>query len=283
MRIGTIQSLWRYPVKSMLGEQISSTAIGQLGIPGDRGYAIRDEKAGEIRGAKNIPQLFQFSARYLATPSDTHIPLAEITLPHHTTVRTDDPTLNTQLSQALGREVTLWPRQPKDNLDHYRRAPGGLGDLRPLFGLEEGEPLPSFEGIPEEIFQYVAPLGTYFDAYPVHLLTTASLQGLSVHYPEGQFSPQRFRPNIVIATDDNRTPDLEASWKGKRLKIGPVEIAVNVPTIRCVMTTLQQGHLPKDPRILRTVVQKNAQHVGSYATIHRAGEIRVGDSVDLLS
>ena len=282
MRIGTIQSLWRYPVKSMLGEQITSTTISQLGIPGDRGYAIRDEKAGEIRGAKNIPQLFQFSARYLATPSDTHIPLAEITLPNQATVRTDDPTINTQLSQTLGREVTIWPRQPKDNREHYRRAPGGLGDLRPLFGLEEGEPLPSFEGIPEEIFQYVAPLGTYFDAYPLHFLTTASLQGLSTHYPEGQFALQRFRPNIVIATDDNSTPDLEASWKGKVLRIGSVEISIGVPTIRCVMTTLQQGTLPKDPRILRTVVKENGQHVGSYATVHNGGDLHVGDVIELI-
>jgi uncharacterized protein YcbX len=68
MRIGTIQSLGRYPVKSMLGEQLSYTSLGALGIPGGRGYAIRDERAGEIRGAKNIPQLFQFSARYLAAP-----------------------------------------------------------------------------------------------------------------------------------------------------------------------------------------------------------------------
>jgi uncharacterized protein YcbX len=111
MRIGTIQNLWRYPVKSMLGVQLSDTSLGVLGIPGDRGYAIRDERAGEIRGAKNIPQLFQFSARYLATPSDTHIPPVEITLPDQTTVRTDDATVHTQISQALGREVTIWPRQ----------------------------------------------------------------------------------------------------------------------------------------------------------------------------
>ncbi len=283
MRIGTIQSLWRYPVKSMLGEQLSSTSLGPLGIPGDRGYAIRDERAGEIRGAKNIPQLFQFSARYLAAPSDSHIPPVEITLPNRTIVRTDDPTIHAQISQVLGKEVTIWPRQPKENTDHYLRAPGGLGDLRPVFGLEEGEPLPSFEGIPEEIFQYVAPLGTYFDAYPIHLLTTASLQGLSAHYPEGAFAPERFRPNIVIATDDNSTPDVEASWKGKVLRLGEIELSVNVPTIRCVMTTLPQGELPKDPRILRTLVHHNGHHVGSYATVHKGGEIRVGDPVELLS
>jgi MOSC domain-containing protein len=282
MRIGTIQSLWRYPVKSMLGEQLFSTSLGVLGFPGDRGYAIRDERAGEIRGAKNIPQLFQFSARYLATPSDTHIPPVEITLPDQTTVRTDDQTIHAQISRALGREVTIWPRQSKENTDHYLRAPGGLGDLRPILGLEEGEPLPSFEGIPTEIFQYVAPLGTYFDAYPIHLLTTASLRGFAYHYPEGAFVPERFRPNIVIATDDNSTPDLEASWKGKVLRLGTVEIAVGVPTIRCVMTTLPQGNLPKDPRILRTLVRHNDHHVGSYATIQKSGEIHVGDAVELL-
>ena len=104
--------------------------------------------------------------------------------------------------------------------------------------------MPSFEGIPTEIFQYVAPLGTYFDAYPIHLLTTASLRGLASHYPEGAFVPERFRPNIVIATDDNSTRS-RASWKGKVLRLGTVEITLGVPTIRCVMTTLPQGISPR--------------------------------------
>jgi uncharacterized protein len=281
MRVGTIQNLWRYPVKSMLGENLESTLVGLLGFPGDRGYAIRDEQAGEIRGAKKIPSLFQCSARYLESPSETRIPPAEITLPDRTTVRTDAADTNARMTQALGRPVTLWPRQPAANTDHYRRKERTPNELREVLGLEEGDPLPSFEGIPEDLFQYVSPLGTYFDAYPLHILTTASLRSLTPHYPEGQFAPERFRPNILIASAGASDEKEEESWKGKVIRIGAVELQVIVPTIRCVMTTLPQGDLPKDPRILRTLVHHHSQHLGVYVTVKKTGTIRIGDAVEV--
>jgi MOSC domain-containing protein len=281
MHIGTIQTLWRYPVKSMLGEKLDTVSVGLLGFPGDRGYAIRDEKAGEIRGAKKIPDLLQCSARYLEPPSETRIPTAEMTLPDRTTVRTDAADANVRLTQALGRPVTLWPRRPAEDTDHYRRKERDPNEIREILGLEEGDPFPSFEGIPEELFQYVSPLGTYFDAYPLHILTTASLRSLAKHYPEGQFAPERFRPNIVIASTGAGDEREEESWKGKAIRIGEVELQVIVPTIRCVMTTLPQGNLPKDPRILRTLVHHHSQHLGVYVTVKRTGAIRVGDGVEV--
>lgn len=281
MKVGTIQNLWRYPVKSMLGEQLSTVPVSRLGFPGDRGYAIRDEQAGEIRGAKKIPNLLQCSARYLESPSEARIPPAEVTLPDGTTVRTDAADTHTRLTQALGRPVTLWPRQPAENTDHYRRKERDPKELREVLGLKEGDPLPSFEGIPEDLFHYVSPLGTYFDAYPLHILTTASLRSLTQHYPEGQFAPERFRSNIVVASDGVSDEKEEESWKGKTIRIGEVELQVVVPTIRCVMTTLPQGTLPKDPRILRTLVHHHSQHLGVYVTVKRTGTIRIGDAVEV--
>jgi uncharacterized protein len=281
MHIGAIQTLWRYPVKSMLGEKLDTVSVGLLGFPGDRGYAIRDEQAGEIRGAKKISNLLQCSARYLEPPSETRIPPAEVTLPDRTTVRTDAAETNARMTQALGRPVTLWPRQSAENTDHYRRKKRAPNELREILGLEEGDPFPSFEGIPEDLFQYVSPLGTYFDAYPLHILTTASLRSLAQHYPEGQFAPERFRPNIVIASAGASDEKEEESWKGKVIRIGEVELQVIVPTIRCVMTTLPQGNLPKEPRILRTLVHHHSQHLGVYVTVRRTGTIRVGDRVEV--
>ncbi len=281
MKVGTVQTLWRYPVKSMLGEKLDTALVSPLGFPGDRGYAIRDEQAGEIRGAKKIPHLLQCSARYLESPSETRIPPAEVTLPDRTTVRTDAAETNARMTQALGRPVTLWPRQPAENTDHYRRKERAPNELREILGLEEGDPFPSFEGIPKDLFHYVSPLGTYFDAYPLHLLTTASLRSLAHYYPEGQFAPERFRPNIVIASAGASDEKEEESWKGKVIRIGEVELQVVVPTIRCVMTTLPQGTLPKDPRILRTLVHHHSQHLGVYVTVKRTGTIRVGDGVEV--
>ena len=282
MHIGSIQSLWRYPVKSMLGEKLATTSVGPLGFPGDRGYALRDEQAKEIRGAKKIPGLLQFSARYLDSPSDTRIPPVEVTLPDRTTVRTDAPDANARISHALGRGITLWPRQSAEHREHYRRQERGPEELRQVLGLEEGDPFPSFEGIPEDLFQYVSPLGTYFDAYPLHILTTASLRSLAPHYPEGQFAPERFRPNIVIESAGASDAKEEESWKGKVVHIGEVELQVVVPTIRCVMTTLAQGTLPKDPQILRTLVHHHSHHLGVYATVKRPGTIQVGDEVEVV-
>jgi uncharacterized protein len=283
MRVGTIQEVWRYPVKSMLGEKIDTAHIGSLGLAGDRGYALRDERAGEIRGAKKLTGLLGFAARYLDTPTDSTISPVEITLPDRTTVRTDDTAVHDKISQALGHEVTLWPRQPAANLDHYRRAPSTLEDLQKTLALEPGEPLPSFEGIPPEIFEYVSPLGTYFDAFPLHLLTSASVEALSVHHPDGQFAPQRFRPNIVIAIEDGSSGSVEGTWKGKAVRLGEVEVLIQIPTIRCVMTTLPQGELPKDPLILRTIVQQNSRNLGVYATVKKPGTVQVGDTVEVIS
>jgi uncharacterized protein YcbX len=55
MQIGTVKQIWRYAVKSMAGEQLESCSVGTLGIPADRGWAIRDEMSGEITNGKHVP------------------------------------------------------------------------------------------------------------------------------------------------------------------------------------------------------------------------------------
>src|ERR1043166_7472890 len=79
--LGRVIEIWRYPVKSMGGEQLERCALGKLGIPGDRGWAVRDEAAGEIRGAKKLPALLLLATRYLEEPAGERIPSAEITFP----------------------------------------------------------------------------------------------------------------------------------------------------------------------------------------------------------
>src|SRR5262245_20924829 len=122
MRLGRVTEIWRYPVKSMGGERLNETSVGRLGVPGDRGWAIRDETAGEVRGAKKFPALLRCRARYLSEPSGDDIPPAEITLPDGARVRTDEPGAAQAVSRLLDADVTLWPRQPPENREHYRRA-----------------------------------------------------------------------------------------------------------------------------------------------------------------
>jgi uncharacterized protein YcbX len=69
----TIRSIFRYPVKSMLGEEIDSAAVTARGLAGDRAYALVDAQSGKVASAKNPRKwgrLFECSARFLAEPVD---------------------------------------------------------------------------------------------------------------------------------------------------------------------------------------------------------------------
>src|SRR2546427_12352455 len=106
----------------MGGEQLDRCVVGERGLPGDRGWALRDEVAGEIRGAKRCPQLLRAAHRSLEEPAVGRIPAAESTLPDEARVRSDAPEAAARLSELVGKPVTLWPLRPAGDLAHYRRG-----------------------------------------------------------------------------------------------------------------------------------------------------------------
>jgi MOSC domain-containing protein len=282
--VGTVKEIWRYPVKSMKGERLARSTVGTLGIPADRGWALRDEKAGEVRGAKKLVGLMKCAAKYLEEPAASQIPHAEITLPGGERLSTTDTAaVNKKLSAFLGRTVTIWPIQPTERTDFYlRAAPEGgdmMSELREIFGRLPGEPLPDLSSVPPEIMQYTSPLGTYFDVYPLHLMTTASLDELARHTPGSTIDVRRFRPNILIESPRGTAGFVDAKWAGRIVVIGETRIKIEMPCMRCVMPTLEQESLPKDPRVLRAIVRDANQNLGSYATVARGGEIEVGQEV----
>jgi len=203
--IGTVKEIWRYPVKSMAGERLQRANVGALGIYGDRGWAIRDEKAGEIRNARKLPALLHCTAVYLREPSGCDVPPAQITMPDGTTFRSDCAEASEKLSEMLGRPVTIWPVQPPSERDLLRRAkpdnPDMKAEMREVFGRLESEPLPDFSTLPPQILKFTSPFGTFFDAFPFHLLTTASLSALAGHNPTADFDSRRFRPNLLVETE----------------------------------------------------------------------------------
>lgn len=285
--VGRVRELWRYPVKSMGGERISACRMTAGGIPGDRAWALRDELAAEIRGAKKFPSLLRCSARFLAEPEPGQSPAAEIVLPDGRTVRSDSPEASSELSALVGRQVTLCPLKPADDLDHYRRGipdnPDMLEELREIFGREADEPLPDLSVFPAEIMEFTSPLGTYFDAFPLHFVTTATLAEMASRAPASTFDSRRFRPNFVIETTDEAGRGLiEAGWSGRELRVGEARIRALMPTVRCSMITQPQGDLAKDPGVLRAVVREADQNLGSYAIVVESGTVRPGDEVVLL-
>lgn len=286
MHVGAVTEIWRYPVKSMAGERLDETPVGLQGLPGDRAWAVRDEERGGIRGAKKIPELMRCAARYLAEPRVERAGDVEMRLPDGRVVRSDDPSAADLLSRALGTRVTLWPLQPADQLDHYRRGAPTHADLeqelRSVFALEPDEPLPDLSGMPPEILEFESPPGTYFDAFPLLLVTETSLAHLARLAPDSMIDVRRFRPNFLLSLPGLTSGLPEAEWAGRHVRIGGVTAEVTIPAMRCVMTTLPVGDLPKDPRIMRTLVREAKHCLGAYARVVAAGSVRVGDAVELL-
>jgi uncharacterized protein YcbX len=264
--LGAVVSLWRYPVKSMMGEELNATEVTERGLLGDRAYAIVDSADGKAATAKNPrkwPSLFDFRAAFIepARPA-ANVPPVRITLPDGSTVTSNQGDLDQTLSKALGREVT------------FRAAQRGA--------VNAEEYWPDMEGLDhrDTVTDFTLPEGTFFDVAMVHLLTTATLDRLRELYPQGRFEVRRFRPNIVVQLVSGEKGFAENSWVGHTLAIGTaVRLNITGPCGRCLMTTLAQGDLPRDPGILRTAAQHNQVNVGVYAAVVRGGTIRRGDPV----
>lgn len=233
--IGSVEALWRYPVKSLLGEELAEVGISGRGISGDRAYAVADGESGQVRNAKRAgwDDLFSFSAGFEGSVDASSL---RISAPDGRVVAGDDPDRDRLLSEAFGREVRL--------------EDAG------------GDP--------------------FFDLGAVHLLTTASLERLRELYDAGDFDARRFRPNIVVELDSGETGFVEDGWIDRTLRLGEeVVLEVTDPVVRCVMTTLAQGDLPKDPKIMSTTYKHNDNQVGIYARVIKGGRVLRGDRVRL--
>jgi MOSC domain-containing protein len=307
MQIGVVKQICRYAVKSMAGEKLDGCTVGALGIPGDRGWALRDETTGEITNGKKLPVLMQCAARYREPPAAGVIPHVDIIFPDGQIVGSDAEDVNARLGALLGKQVSLWPLQPAEDEKFYRRksktarvygrlarfrafraalpvltsfGPANV-ELREAFSREPNEPIPDLSTLPAELFEFSSPRGTFFDAFPIHVLTTASLDMMARLNPDAKWEMRRFRPNFLIETRPDIKGLVESEWDGRKLHIGSVVLRCEIPTVRCGMTIQAQAGLEKDPSILRSIVKDADQNLGIYASVIAAGEVRIGDSVEL--
>jgi len=269
-KFGVVVSLFRYPVKSMMGEELNATEVADRGLVGDRAFAIVDSSDGKVGSAKNPrkwPDLFDFRATYIEPPHiGMKMPSVRITLPDGTIVINKQDDVDYILSEALHRKVAL-------------EAASGVAE-KVLANAEEYWPDMEELEYRNEVTHFTLPEGTFFDCALVHLLTTATLDRLSELYPQGRFETRRFRPNLVIQPGTDEKGFVENNWVGHTLLIGhQVRLKITASCARCVMTTLSQGDLPKDLGILRTAAQNNKANVGVYATVVQGGTIHRGDAV----
>ena len=278
MANASILNIYRYPVKSMMGETLSEADIGEAGIPGDRGWAVRDEKRGGIRGGKKIPQLMTLTAQ-----SGPTAPL--ITSPDGDSASASTEGINEWLSDKLNHPVTLWPLLPADQLDHYRRGAPDTEDfeqeLRAVFGRLPEEPLPDLTGF-EELLEFESPPGTYFDAFPISIMSQQSLASMNQLEGESRFDVRRFRPNLLVDIPDTDHPFPEQAWIGKTLSIGSVKLKIDMTCPRCSMTTHGFDDLPRDTEVMRKLVNHSDGNLGIYASVMQAGKVSAGDSVGVV-
>src|SRR5688572_26748662 len=269
--LGAVVSVWRYPVKSMMGEELNATEVTERGLLGDRAYALvdgADEKVATAKNPRKWPTLFNFRASFIEPPRLTaSLPPVRITLPDGSVTTSQRSDRNEVLSNALNRTVTL-----------------NVTERGPARSANAEEYWPDMEGLDhrDTVTDFALPEGTFFDCATVHLLTTATLDRLEELYPKGRFEVRRFRPNIVVEPTSGESKFVENGWIGQTLAIGDeVRLSITGPCGRCVMTTLAQGELPKDSGILRAAVQHNKGKVGVYAAVVRGGTIRRGDRLML--
>ncbi len=277
--LGSVAALWRYPVKSMLGEELESVDVTERGFVGDRGYALVDVFTGKVASAKHPrkwARLLECRAAYIEPPRRLErLPPVRIWLPDGSQIDSSHTDINQALSSTLGRDVILMSTPPPD--------------------ASYEEEWPDIEGMPyrgmiteQELGDGTMP-GLFFDGAVVHLLATATLNQLQELAPEGRFAAQRFRPNIVVAGASEAQGFTEDAWLDRVLALGDeVRLEIIAPCIRCVMTTLAQGDLPADPGILRAVARHHRvgfpgygalPAVGVYASVVQEGIVRRGDVV----
>jgi len=290
--VGSVAGLWRFPVKSMTGERIEEAELTERGLLGDRAYALIDAETGKVVSAKSVrlfPGVLSCLAAFVEPPRwGGELPPVRITLPDRQSVTSDSGDVDRVLSAYFRREVTLARSAPDDfTIDQYHPDvedldPAGHRDtvveqkLGSAFFAEAGLASP-------------VPVGSFFDLFPVSVLTTSTLEHLSELRPQSRFDQRRFRMNVIVRTKE--AGFVENDWIGHKLAIGDaVQLSVALPDPRCVMTTLAQDDLPNDTDVLRTLIRHNKVQVGEagqfpcagvYAVVEAPGTMRIGDRVAL--
>lgn len=294
----TIAALYRYPVKSMLGESLSRAVLDERGVVGDRAYAVLDVETGIVASAK-VPKrwatLLAFSAAFAGEPVPGEAaPPVVITFPDGSTRRSDDPDIDQALTDVLGREVKLITTPPDgvafeelwvdiEGVERAELGPEHIIEATTKRQEDTGEAISHFD------VAAFAPPGRFYDLCAMHVITQSTLDRLRELAPGSDFDARRYRPNIVLI--DTEPGFVENDWPGREMTLGDdVRLRYGFQTMRCVMTTMAQQDLPEDRNTLRTVAKNNRIEIdhpavggkwacaGIYADVSAGGEVAVGDA-----
>ncbi len=287
-----IDALYRFPVKSLLGERVEQARLTGRGLLGDRAYALVDAADGTVASAKHPRKwgaLLGLSARFVAEPiAGGPVPPVAITLPGGTELRSNEPGTDAALSEVVGRPVRLTSDVPAGSrFEEQWPDIEGLAPAEFIEGtthaFEGSEPVSAID------LGLMAPPRTFFDLAALHVLTRATLDRLTELGDGGDFDVLRYRPNVLVGGTEPGFAEDE--WVGRSLGLGDsARAGISMLTMRCVMTTLAQGDLPEDRGTLRTVARHHRREIpglgtwacaGVYADVTGEGVVRTGDPVTL--
>jgi uncharacterized protein len=269
--VGTISEIRRYPVKSMQGELLDHVSLTPLGIAGDRTFGIRDVASGKILSAKQ-PKV---GVALLTCAARTDKNGTVIVTIGDREFEAGDDALDVALGALLDRDVRVERATGSDEVyESYWPELDGMAlsdvttDLPVAMSTEKG---------------------TFVDLAALHLVATSSVNYLKTLDPALELSMERFRPGIAIDTAPAEG-FVEKHWVNQIATIGGATVALGSESPRCIMTTLDQRGLSRQPAVLQTIAKHNRSDfagfgnfacLGIYGEVSVPGEIAVGDSVTI--
>jgi uncharacterized protein YcbX len=259
--VGTVESLWRYPVKSMRGEELQETFVGFSGVYGDRLFAFKSSTSPAgfpYLTAREQNQMVRYQPRFRqpdkaarpinqveaesrgsgATPLYASLDelVVDVETPDGNALAIDDPALINALRSSIddSHQLTLL------------RSERALTDCRPIsiFAIQSVTKLGEEAGM--------------------------------------KLDKRRFRANIYLDLASN-TPFVEENWVGRSLRLGSKVVAAIVNRdSRCVIITIDPDSGIKSPALLKAVARGHDGMAGVYGVVLVQGIIRKGDKVEML-
>ena len=259
--VGKVESLWRYPVKSMRGEEITQSYLGFSGVYGDRVYAFHDKSAPEgfpfLTGREQEQMLlyqpkFRHPERAACSPN---LAEAEGNEPGLTPVYADTADLAVNIQTPSGEVLTI------DDPALVARLAEGLDGIHPLSLLRSHR--------------------SFTDCRPVSIFSMQIVRQIGEEVGFA-LDKRRFRANIYA----DLTPMdgfAENAFVGRKLQIGTkAVIAVTDRDPRCKMISLDPNTAEARPEVLRRVAQAHEGKAGLHGVVLVEGTIRSGDEIILL-
>ncbi len=257
--VGTVDGLWRYPVKSMGGEEMEEAFVGFSGVYGDRYFAFRSParpKGFPYLTGREQEQMLRYRPRYRhpekaakppnleaaeslppginpvnADPEDMGV---DVLTPSGATLAVDDPELASLLNEGVGEDLTL-----------------------------------------------VRSVRAMTDCRPVSLISSQTVEQIGEELGNG-LDRRRFRANIYL-NFENGDGFGEDGFVGRSLRVGSqAVVAVIERDPRCKMISLDPDTGEHDPDVLRKVAQSHDNLAGVYCAVLVEGTVRKGDPIELI-